>query len=101
MRYTNSRARQAVNSWLFENGIEPLSAALSYVNFANSLRFLFPGKKEIPPFTERKLAVRFVRDCAKLIDSGKAGAPVAIGSMTEETRARMNQRICQQLRYSI
>lgn len=71
MRMNNLSARLKVNDWLKNTGREPLSAELSYEDFATELRKITAPKNVQVPFSSRSDAVSYIRHIAN-------GLPIAI-----------------------
>lgn len=64
-RINNLSARLAVNSWLVENGYEPISADASYEQFATKLRAIVAPTLAQVAFASRADAVAYIRHFAK------------------------------------
>lgn len=61
MRMNNLSARLKINAWLKETGKEPLSADLSYEEFATELRKITAKTMVQVRFTSRADAVSYIR----------------------------------------
>jgi hypothetical protein len=64
MRMNNFSSRLKVNEWLRQTGREPLSADLSYEEFAADLRKITATKNVQVPFASRADAVAYIRHIA-------------------------------------
>jgi hypothetical protein len=69
MRVNNLSARLAVNNWLAQTGREPLSADLSYEQFATEIRKVTAPKMQQEPFASRADAVAYIRHIASSLTS--------------------------------
>lgn len=64
MKMNNQSARLIMNAWLDQNGHEPISADMSYEEYATELRKI-TGKTLIKvPFVSRADAVAYIREMA-------------------------------------
>ena len=61
----NLSARLTVNNWLYKNGFAPLSADLSYIDYATELRKILAPKEIQASFVLREDAVAYLRLMAK------------------------------------
>lgn len=64
MRMNNLSARLKINAWLEETGKEPLSADLSYEEFATELRKITAKTMVQVRFASRADAVSYIRHIA-------------------------------------
>lgn len=64
MRMNNFSARLKVNEWLVRSGRAPLSADLSYEEFATELRKITAKGNVQVPFPDRSHAVAYIRHVA-------------------------------------
>lgn len=64
MRMNNLSARLKVNEWLIKTGRGPLSAELSYEEFATGLRKITAPKTAQVRFASRSDAVAYIRHVA-------------------------------------
>lgn len=64
MRMNNFSARLKVNSWLKKTGRAPLSADMSYEEFATELRKITAKTVAQVPFASRADAVAYIRHIA-------------------------------------
>ncbi len=77
MRVNNLSARLMVNNWLKQQGIEPISGAVSYVEFAQRLRQIVAPEQVQVAFVDRADAVRYVRHVASQYASKRKSLPVS------------------------
>lgn len=70
MRMNNLSARLAINNWLAKTGREPLSAGLSYEQFATEVRKVTAPKMQQEPFASRADAVAYIRHIASGLSRG-------------------------------